>query len=144
MARDCIISQRSLQAQADVFRIACDPLRYGETLTSLSTKSGIPYSTLRSYAGHNGEPAEMPLSAIRKLQRAQFPNELLSLLLEAGTAIVQVPDGIDHDELAALFCDYLRTKEAAHHPESEAGREIGPNEHATLNSKVVQLKKVAA
>ena len=59
-----------------MFRIACDPLRYGFTLNSISTRSGIPYSTVRSWAGHKGVIQEMGISGIRKLQRGGFPNEL--------------------------------------------------------------------
>jgi hypothetical protein len=62
MAHDCTISQQTKATQERIFRIA---LRDGLTLKAISLDSGIPYSTIRSYAGHNGEPAEMPVSALR-------------------------------------------------------------------------------
>lgn len=38
---------------------------------------------------------------------------------------------------------YLAAKNAAHHPESEAGRDIGPGEESALNRKAVCLKVAA-
>ena len=35
------------------------------------------------------------------------------------------------------------TKHAAHHPASEAGRDIGPAEHDMLNAKLVQVRNAA-
>jgi hypothetical protein len=139
MARDCIISQRLLQVQEDIFRVVCDPLRYGETLKSISAKSGIPYGTLRSYAGHSGETHEMPVSAQYKLVGI-IPDELLSLLLPGGRVIVKAPEHLDHDELAECFHDYLQTKERAHHPDSPAGRDIAPCEDNVLRGKFAKVK----
>jgi hypothetical protein len=139
MARDCKISQHIAERQEMVFRLACDPLRYGLTLNAISGASGIPYSTLRTYAGHNGATAEMPLSGLYKLVGI-IPDELLSLLLPDGRLIVQAPVEIDHDQIAEAVADYLTTKNAAHHPESEAGRDIGPTENRVLTAKVVRLR----
>jgi hypothetical protein len=121
--------------QRAMFRVALDPLRYGLTLKRIEIESGLNYDSIRNYAA--GETI-MPITALDCLVGV-IPGELLSLLMPQGWAIVQVPEQIDHDELAGLFCDYLQAKEAAHHPQSEAGRDIGPNENASLNSKVVQL-----
>lgn len=121
--------------QERIFRIA---QRNGLTLKAISLDSEIPYNTLRSYAGCNGATAEMPVSALRKLVGV-IPDELLSLLLPADRAIVQVPLGIDHDELADKFHDYLMTKTKAHCPSSPGGREITDEEDEELRSKVVQL-----
>jgi len=99
-------------------------------------------STLLSYfpADHLKEPATMSVAALyRLLSTGALPVDLLSLLLPEGMAIVKVPECLDHDELAEGFADYLATKNAAHRPESEAGRDIGPNERAELDSKVVHL-----
>jgi hypothetical protein len=116
--------------------------RRGIALKQVEFDSGIPYATLLSYFPAEGsrEPAVIPASAIYKLAEGKaLPNDLLSLLLPQGLVIVQVPEGIDHDELADAFADYLHTKNAAHHPESPAGRDIADCERDTLNAKVVQL-----
>jgi hypothetical protein len=70
---------------------------------------------------------------------------LLSILLPDGFQIVRVSEGVDHDRIAEMAADYLATKNAAHHPESEAGRDLGPNEQRELDSKVCALPlRVAA
>lgn len=135
MAHEGEISHRSKETQERVFRIA---QRDGLTLKAISLDSGIPYSTLRSYAGNNGETAEMPVSALFRLVGV-IPDELLSLLLPEGRAIVQVPADIDHDALAEAVADYLHTKNRFHREDSECGPAIGPNENDTLNCKVVNL-----
>lgn len=142
MARENSILLNLLDRQCDVFRIASDPLRFGLTLKRISQESGIPYSTLKTYC--EGK-AEMPLSALYKLIGV-IPDELLSVLLPDGRVIVAVPEEIDHDEIAPAMREYLRVKDEAHHPESEAGRDIGPKEDATLRSKltVVSGGKAAA
>lgn len=140
MAHDCEISQAVRGAQERIFRIAA---KRGLTLKAISLDSGIPYSTLRSYAGHSGETAEMPVSTLRKLTGV-VPDELLSLLLTEDRAIVCVPAEIDHDALADAVADYLHMKNAAHHPESPAGRDIADCERDNLDSKVVQLPIVRA
>lgn len=139
MARECPISQLIAERQEMMFRIACDPMRYRLTLNAISSASGIPYSTLRTYAGHNGATAEMPLSAQYKLVGV-LPAELLSLLLPDGHLIVMAPIDIDHDQIAECFHDYLQAKERAHHPESEAGREIGPGEDNVLRLKFAKVR----
>jgi hypothetical protein len=121
--------------QERIFRIA---QREGLTLKAISLDSGIPYSTLRSYAGNNGETAEMPVSALYKLVGV-IPDELLSLLLPEGRSIVLVPEQIDHDQIAAAFADYLHEKNQAHHPDSPAGRDIADCEREVLDDKIVRL-----
>jgi hypothetical protein len=129
------ITEQVKDRQKLVFRLACDPLRYGMTKKAISADSCIGYDSLCDYA--NGE-TEMSLSALVRLIGV-LPNELLSLLLPEGQAIVAVPEGVDHDELAQEMVDYLAEKQAAHRPESEAGPAIGPGENAKLSAKVVQL-----
>jgi hypothetical protein len=114
--------------------------RRGLSLKGVSFDSGIPYSTLLSYlpdAKANREPALMPVSAQFMLCGA-IPQDILSLLLPDGHVIVKAPVELDHDQIAEAFYDYIHTKERAHHPESEAGREIGPNEDNVLRFKAVQ------
>lgn len=142
MARDCRISQHIVERQEMVFRIACDPVRHGLTLKAIEEGSGIPYSTLRSYAGNNGPTAEMPLSALYKLIGV-IPDELLSLVLPDGRMLLEVPNEIDHDTMAALAQDYLIEKARAHHPDSPDGREISPGEDAELSAKLMPLRKTA-
>ena len=139
MARNDRISLHINERQQTVMRIACDPVRFGLTLKEISEGSGIPYSTLRSYAGNNGEPAEMPLSALYKLVGV-IPDELLSLLLPAGRMIVEVPAEIDHDEICEAAQELLIEKARAHHPESPGGREIVPEEDARLCEKTARLR----
>ena len=125
------ISHGTKEMQERIFRIA---QRNGLTLKAISLDSGIPYSTLRGYAGHSGEPCEMPVSALVRLIGV-IPDELLSLLLPDGHAIVRVPESIDHDEIAAAFHDYLTAKEQAHRPDSPGGREIVDCEDNVLRGK---------
>lgn len=104
-------------------------------------------STVLSYFPADGdrEPATMSLAAFYRLaERGALPLDLLNLLLPDGLALVRKPEGIDHDELADAFADYLHHKNAAHHPESPAGRDIADCERSTLDSKVVHLPIVKA
>lgn len=121
-------------AQERVFRLAARD--HGLTLKAISLDSGIGYDNLRGYS--SGE-TEMPLSALYSLVGV-IPAELLSLLLPDEHVIVRVPAGIDHDELARAFFDYLLAKEAAHHPESEAGPAIGPTENVVLLGKAARAR----
>lgn len=120
--------------------------RRGIALKAVSFDSGIPYSTLLSYFPQEGgrEPAIMSVEAQYALaEKDALPADILSLLLPSGKLIVTVPEGIDHDQVDTLCREYTAAKAAAHHPESEAGREIGPTEDATLRGKVVKLRAVA-
>lgn len=125
-----IIRQRQL-----VMRREMD--RRGIALKAVSFDSGVPYATLLSYFPMEGsrDPAVMPVSALYSLVGA-LPDDILSLLLPDGRLIVRVPEAVDHDEIAADMQDYLRWKQAAHHPESEAGREIGPTEDEAGRAKL--------
>lgn len=49
---------------------------------------------------------------------------------------------LDHEVIATKAIDYLSTKTAFHHPESECGPAIGPTEEETLDSKVVMFARV--
>lgn len=128
------ISDRQKATQERVFRLA--QRDHGLTLKAISLDSGIGYTTVQSYANGN---SVMSIASLFCLVGV-IPNELLSLLLPEGQRIVTVPEQIDHDEIDELCRDYSATKAAAHHPESEAGRDIGPGEHAELSGKVVRLR----
>lgn len=110
----------------------------GLSMKVCASNAGVSYSTFLSWFPASGTPQIPSLSCLRPLLKA-LPTDLASLLAPDGWQIIRVPVGIDHDELAAAVTDYLNTKNAAHHPESEAGREIGPGEQNTLDEKVVQL-----
>lgn len=131
MGRD---RQIILEAQERVFRLA--KRDHGLTLKAIHLDSGIDYDSLCNYA--RGE-TQMPLGVLCALIGV-IPDELLSLLLPEGRAIVTVPDNIDHDEIAPVLLDYLRTKEEAHHPESPAGRDIAPCEDNVLRGKFARVK----
>ena len=99
-------------------------------------------STVLSYFPENRdiEPAVMSVAALyRLIETKALPPDILSLLLPSGYQIVRAPEDIDHDSLCDLAADYVATKHRAHHPESEAGRDIGPGEATALTGKVVQM-----
>lgn len=126
------------QRQRDV---RCEIDGRGFHLKAVASKSGLEYGTLLTYfPGGEREPAVIPMSAVYALADSEaLPAGLLSMLLPVGWAAVRVPENIDHDELATGFADYLAEKNAAHHPDSECGRDLGPGEQARLNSKVAYL-----
>lgn len=101
-------------------------------------------STVLSWfpANRDAEPKAMSVASLyRLIKHRALPVDLLSVLLPDGFRIVSVPEEIDHDEISELVQDYLRTKERAHRPESELGRDIGPGEHADLSGKVVSFRQ---
>jgi hypothetical protein len=81
----------------------------------------------------------MPTSATYSLCGV-LPDDLLNLLCPEGFALVRIPAGTDYDEFSARCREFEDAKARAHHPESEAGRDIGPTENAVLSGKVVQLR----
>lgn len=120
--------------------------RRGIALKAVSFDSRIPYSTLLSYFPDEHaqrEPALMPVSAQYMLCGA-IPQDILSLLLPEGHLIVKAPVELNHDEIAEAMQDFLHAKHQAHHPESEAGREIGPGEDNVLRGKFAVVAGVSA
>lgn len=101
-----------------------------------ASRAGVSYSTFLSWFPAKGTPQIPSLSALPGLARA-LPGDLLSLLLPDGYHIVPGPEGIDYDEFSAGCRAFIDTKERAHHPESEAGRDLGPNERSELDRIVV-------
>jgi hypothetical protein len=123
--------QRAIRRELDRRHIALKVVAYD---------SGIEYDTLISYfPGGERHPAELPSSAVFSLCGV-LPDDLLNLLCPKGYAVVPVPDDVDYDVINQHCMDFLSEKSAAHHPESEEGVNIGPNERATLGAKVVQLR----
>lgn len=116
--------------------------RRGISLKAVSLDSDIPYPTIVSYfpGERDRQPATISGAALFQLCLTKaLPLDLLSLILPDGFQIIRAPEDIDHDALCELAADYVSEKNRAHHPESEAGREIGPGEHSSLTTKVVQL-----
>jgi hypothetical protein len=137
--RNTIVRDRQLAIRREMDR-------RGISLKAVAFDSGIPYPTIISYfpGERDRVPATIPGCAIYALcEGLALPADLLSMLLPEGFQIVRVPEGIDHDRIAELAADYLAAKLAAHDPESEAGRDIGPNEDRALTGKVVALKVAA-
>jgi transcriptional regulator with XRE-family HTH domain len=121
--------------QKALFRLAAAK---GFTQELIHQETKISTTSLSEYA--TGK-TKLSLVAVRRLAEVpDFPLELLSLLFPQGLAIVRVPSGINHDEIAEAMHDFLQTKERAHHPESEAGREIGPNEDNVLRGKFARVR----
>ena len=114
------------------------------SLKVVSFDSGIPYSTLLSYFPGDGDkqPAMLPASAVYALCGA-LPDDLLNLLAPAGFAIVRVPVGVDFDEIDKCCREFADKKAAFHHPDSEAGRDLGPTEQGALNTTFAGLRAVA-
>lgn len=120
--------------------------RRGTAMKVVAFDSGIPYDTLLTYFPQEGsrEPAQIPGGAIYALADGNaIPLDLLSLLLPAGFHIVRAPEAVDHDDIETACRDFLAAKGASHHPDSEAGREIGPGEQALLDGKVAHLRAAA-
>lgn len=117
--------------------------RRGIALKAVSFDSGIPYSTLLSYFPQEGgrDPAIMSVEAQYALaEKDALPADILSLLLPAGKLIVAVAENIDHDEIDRACRDYTDAKAAAHHPDSECERDIGPNEDRSLREKLTVIQ----
>lgn len=114
--------------------------RRGILLKTIALDAGMSYSTVQSYfpGERNAVPATMSVAALYAFVGA-IPDDLLSLLLPHGRAIVQVPDNIDHDALCEGFQEYLTEKAKAHRHDSPAGRDIAECERKVLDSKVAHL-----
>lgn len=116
--------------------------RRGIALKVVGFDSKIPYATLLSYFPLDKQPAQIPGGALFQLYGA-IPDDLMSLLVPQGWAVVRMPDGIDYDQVSSLCREFIDAKDKAHHPDSEAGRDIGPSENAVLAGNVVKLAAVA-
>lgn len=102
-----------------------------------------PSTVLSHFPNPDGEqePATMSVATLcRLLEKKALPPELLSMLLPDGFAIVQASECVDYDDLSAACRDLIAEKDKAHHPESEAGRDLGPGEQAKLLSIVPRLR----
>lgn len=113
----------------------------GITLRQLADKSGIRLPTVGSYFAPEGGgriASVIPMCAMYMiLEKRALPTELIGLLLPDGMAILEVPEAMDHNDIADGFTQYLATKNAAHHPNSPAGVDISDCEDRALRSLAV-------
>lgn len=128
------IVRDTLAAQARFFRIA--ERDYGLTRKALHIDTGIPMATLASYAGDT----MMPLAALNKLSRQDYPDELLSILTEPGTREIVTPaDGGDFDALAREAAGFTAEK-----LEADADGKREPAEIHKLRHRARRLGSLAA
>lgn len=114
--------------------------RRGIALKAIAFDSGIKYDTLLSYFPGGERPvSEMPISAAYSLCGV-LPDDLINLLCPEGFAVVRVPAGVDYDDVNQHCMSFIAEKAAAHHPDSEEGERIGPNENASLAANVLRLR----
>lgn len=138
MASGDRISALTLEAQERMFRLAARDC--GLSLQRISLDSGIPYNTIRSYAGHNGAPTMMPISAVNKLAGV-IPDHLLSHLLFPSCRFITEAsaDESDHDGFAGNCIDFAASYQRSRHPESEDGIKISKRESEELLAKRMQM-----
>lgn len=136
MASDCPILHRTLAAQRAAFATASDPLRFGLTLKAIAHDSGIPLSTLCTYA--RGEAA-MPLHAFAKLLPV-LPASITSRMIDGtGKHIADDADPGDHDTLAGKCIDFAAVHAQARHPQSPGGIDIAPCERRAMDERAQAL-----
>ena len=135
MASDDTISAYIVDTQIAIFDEARHDLQL--SIAEIARRTKLSKPTVDAWAqGRN----MLSLWGVKRLLRVKELAPLLSRLFEPeDCALICRPGGIDHDKIAPAFQDYLQTKERAHHPESEAGREIGPGERNGLDAKIVML-----
>ena len=102
-----------------------------------------PSTVLSHFPNPDGEqePATMSVATLyRLIEKKALPLDLLTMLLPEGFVILRAPESVDYDDMAQGCRAFLEAKDKAHHPESEAGRDIGPTEEAHLSGKVVRIR----
>lgn len=110
------------------------------SVKELANATGVPDWQINTALIRGDHPDNRPLPPEALLSIASFLGPVFTNKWLGLAQQMAVYSGeIDHDELAEKVADYLAEKNAAHHPESEAGRDIGPGEHARLTAKVYEL-----
>jgi len=145
-SRNKIMCHKSTIVKRRQMSIRRDLDRRGFSMKAVAADAGIPYATLLTYfpANRDKDPAQIPGGVIFALADSKaIPLDLLSLLLPDSCAIVATPEGLDHDKLAELCQNYLAEKHAAHHPESEDGREISDGEDKKISEAAAPLRAVS-
>lgn len=135
MADKSGITERLLVQQKAMFRLAAAK---GFTQELIHNDTGLPTTSLSEWANGKAKLSLVALLAIAEIP--DFPLELLSLIMPSNIALVRIPSGIDYDEVSSACREFIDAKDKAHHPESEAGRDLGPTEQADLNQKVVSIR----
>jgi hypothetical protein len=145
MALEDKITRETLDGQRRLFRLA--ERDHDLCLKRISLDSGIPYTTIRTYAA--GE-AMMPVAAINRLADI-VPDKLLShLFTVSGKHLIDVDNDPDHDldELADEADEVARDVRRARRPDSPGGHNIVPIEREQIVGKAKRLgaraKRVAA
>ena len=144
MARDNRIMALVKDAQKRVFRLA--ERDYGLTLKAISLDSGIPYNTIRNYAGNNGEQCAMSVPALLMLVDV-IPDDLLSQLLDpVRRALVPVnSEGEpDYDAIGQHALDLGMTVAQARSQNSPGGTNIVPIERNAIDAKLARVSGRAA
>ena len=133
------ISALTLEAQERMFRLVQRDT--GVTLQQISLDSGIPYNTIRSYAGHNGAPSMMPVSAVNKLAGV-IPDKYLSHLLFPTCRFIAEAnaDESDHDGFAGNCISFASIYQRSRHPESEEGVNLSKGESDELLAQRMQMR----
>lgn len=136
------LERQILKAQSRIFRLA--ERDHGLTMKVIGLDSGIPYETIRSYAGHKGAQSMMPVSALCKLVGV-IPDELLSHMLDpVGRQIVTDDDDHDLDILGEGADELAAEVRRARAPSSPGGVEIVDIEEARIRSKALRLRRKVA
>jgi hypothetical protein len=136
MAHSDRITALTIAAQRRVFRLAARD--HGMTLKAISLDSGIPYNTLRAYAGNSGEPSVMSLPSFIKLCGV-IPDVLLSQLLELADRHLEQDEedeDTEFDDLADHGDNVARLVRQARHPASPGGTEIIATEEEKIRAAV--------
>ena len=139
MAENNRIVALTLEAQERMFRLVQRDI--GLTLQQISLDSGIPYNTIRSYAGHNGAPTMMPVAAVNRLAGV-IPDKLLSHLLFPSCRFISEAnaDEADHDGFAGNCISFASAYQQARHPDGPGGVEIVREESDELLAQRQQMR----
>jgi hypothetical protein len=145
MAHHDRILALTLATQRRIGRLAKN--NFGLTLEAISTESGIPYSTVRSYFSQqkNFRLAEIPVTAFVKLCGV-IPDELLSQLLDPADRHLAHNGDEDHDldDLGDKADEVAREVRRARRPDSPGGTEIIALEEERIKRMARGLKVKAA
>lgn len=136
-SRNCEISRAVEVGQRAMFEAARRD--HGLTLNVLAAETGIPYSSLRSYAPANKDmPASaMPVHVLLKLA-AVIPAHLVNLMLDpGGKALTDAePDEADLDDAVIAGLELAIKWAKARHPRSSSGIAIDHTERPDIERAV--------
>ena len=127
------ISERIKAKQKNAFRLA--ERDFAQNHKEIAEDAGIHVNSVGNYS--RGETV-MGLAAFYKLCGV-MPNELLSMLLPPGFALVRIPENLNHDDAMRVITEFSMLKMAAHCADSPAGPEISECEDLALREKWTQV-----